>query len=207
MTDPVYAAAFDMYHDRGWVPIKLKARTKGGRGCVPTGFTGHDGADPSYADMMTWAQEEPDGNLANRLTAEFVGIDIDNYGSKNGGATIVEAEKRWGKLPYSPRSSARPDDLISGIRLYRILAGTKLVDKLGFSELGLGGVEIIQRHHRYMVCWPSIHPDTGQQYQWYGIDGQPLDGPPYPADIPDLPAAWVEALRDINNHNRAASDT
>jgi len=149
-----YAAAYPVYRDLGWSPIKLKAPTKWP---PPTGFTGHDGRDPSGADMYTWAEEEPGGNVAIRVPGTVVGIDADHYDGKTGAATIAEGEKRWGRLPYSPKSTSRDDG--SGIRLYRVPPGTRLVEKLKFPELGLGGVDIIQRHHRYVMCWPSVHPE------------------------------------------------
>ena len=192
-----YADAYPLYRDRGWAPIKLGSHTKYP---PPPGFTGRDGANPSGADMHAWAEEEPNGNNAIRLPAVMIGIDVDAYDGKTGAETLVEAERRWGRLPYSPRSSSR-DDGISGIRLYRIPAGLELEDKLGFPELGLGGVEIVQRHHRYVVCWPSIHPE-GRQYRWLGIDGGRLGEPPHLDDIPPLPDTWIEGLRKpVNQHN------
>jgi bifunctional DNA primase/polymerase-like protein len=188
-----YADAFDTYHRLGWPVLKLKARTKYP---PPKGYTGSNGQTPSYADMSAWAEEEPDGNIAIRLPADVIGIDVDDYGDKNGAATIAEAETRWGKLRYSPRSSAR-DDGKSGIRLYRIPEGVKLKQGIEFPELGLGGVEVCQHHHRYVMCWPSIHPNGGQ-YQWHGIDG--VGEPPALADIPELPADWLEALTEAT-HN------
>jgi len=187
-----YAAAYPVYRDLGWSPIKLKAPTKWP---PPTGFTGHDGRDPSGADMYTWAEEEPGGNVAIRVPGTVVGIDADHYDGKTGAATIAEGEKRWGRLPYSPKSTSRDDG--SGIRLYRVPPGTRLVEKLKFPELGLGGVDIIQRHHRYVMCWPSVHPE-GPPYRWLGIDGGELDSPPALSDIPDLPAAWLEGLTEPN---------
>src|ERR1700754_433179 len=97
-----YAAAFPIYRDLGWWPIKLKAGTKS----PPSGFTGHDGRDPSGADMYAWAEEEPGGNTAIRLPDGVIGIDVDNYGNKTGAATIAEAQKRGGRLPYSPTSTS-----------------------------------------------------------------------------------------------------
>jgi hypothetical protein len=199
MTDTIYAAAYPIYHQLGWAPIKLKAGTKFP---PPAGFTGHDGADPSYPDMMAWAEEEPGGNLAIRLPADVIGIDVDAYDNKTGATTIAEAEKRWGRLPYSPRSTSRNGDRISGIRLYRIPAGVELRDRIEFPELGIGDVEICQRHHRYVMCWPSIHAKTGRTYQWLGIDSTTLE-PPYPADIPDLPPRWLEALTKPAHHDGA----
>jgi hypothetical protein len=197
MTEPVYAIAYPIYRDRGWAPIKLKAHTKFP---PPCGFTGHDGADPSGADMYAWAEEEPDGNIAIRLPADVIGIDVDAYDGKTGAATLAEAEKRWGRLPYSPRSTSRNGDHISGIRLYRIPAGVELVDRIEFPDLKIGDVEICQHHHRYVMCWPSIHAKTGRAYEWLGIDSTTLQ-PPYPADVPELPAAWLEALTKPAHHN------
>jgi len=194
MTDLIYAAAYPLYRDRGWNPIKLRAGIKFP---PPAGFTGRDGADPSGADMHAWAEEEPDGNLAIRLPVDVVGIDVDAYDGKTGAQTLAEAEKRWGKLPYSPRSTSR-DDGASGIRLYRIPPGVELVGVIDFPELGIGDIEICQRHHRYVMGWPSIHP-SGRKYQWLGIDNGPLDEPPAPDDIPELPVAWLEGLRKQHN--------
>ena len=89
-----------------------------------------------------------------------IGIDTDHYGAKRGGDTLAEGENCWGLLPPTYTSTSR-DDGISKIRLYRIPKGVKLAGVITFPELGLGDVEIIQPHHRYLVCWPSIHPDTG----------------------------------------------
>ncbi|MDO0974024.1 phage/plasmid primase, P4 family [Mycolicibacterium frederiksbergense] len=188
-----YADAEQVYWESGWRGIlPLKRATKWP---PPQGFTGHDGAIPSYADVSQWAELYPDGNVAVRLPDGVIGIDVDAYGAKTGGETLAEAERRWGPLPDGPRSSSRPDDPVSGIRLFRVPAGTRLVTMLGFPELSIGDVEIIQRHHRYAVCWPSIHPDTGQTYQWYGPDGTVTD-PPTVDGLPDLPPEWLAGLAD-----------
>ena len=150
--------------------------------------------------MHAWAEEEPGGNLAIRLPVDVIGIDVDAYGSKTGAQTLAEGEKRWGKLPYSPRSTSR-DDGISGIRLYRVPPGIELVGVIEFPELGVGDIEICQRHHRYVMGWPSIHP-SGRRYQWLGIDDGPLDEPPTPGDIPDLPAGVAGRARKPE-HNDA----
>ena len=187
-TTGIFAAAYPIYRELGWNVIKLAPGTKD---TPPTGFTGHKGVYASGADLHAWAEEQPNGNIAIRLTDEYVGIDCDDYGDKNGAATIAEAEKRWGRLPYSPKSTSRTDG--SGIRIYRIPKGARFPDRLKFRELGLGDVELIQRHHRLIVCWPSVHPE-GRTYEWLDADGNETN-PPEPADIPDLPATWVEALR------------
>jgi hypothetical protein len=190
-----YGAAFDLYHRLGWPAVLPLPRGK--KKTPPEGYTGRDGIDPSYADMQTWADNGyADGNLALRAPATMVGIDVDDYDGKNGAATIAHAETRWrATLPLGYRSSARPNDPVSGIRWFRIPPGVKLRDRIEFGDKGLGGVEIIQRHHRYGVVWPSIHPDTGNTYLWYGIDGSVTDTPPAVDDLPYLPDEWIDALQ------------
>jgi hypothetical protein len=199
-----YGSAFDIYHRLGWPAVLPLPRGK--KKTPPEGYTGHDGADPSYADMQDWADNGySDGNLALRASATEVGIDVDDYDGKNGGATIAHAETSWAKLPLGYRSSGRPDDPVSGIRWFRIPAGVKLRDRIEFGELGLGGVEIIQRHHRYGVVWPSIHRDTGQLYRWYAeIDNSMCDTPPAVDDLPHLPDEWIAALQVIETESNGA---
>ena len=135
--------------------------------------------------MYAWAEEEPGGNLALRLPDGVIGIDVDAYDAKTGAATLAEAERRWGKLPPTYRSTSR-DDGISGIRLYRVPPGTQLQTVIRFPELGIGDIEIVQRHHRYVMCWPSIHPN-GNRYRWIAeIDGSIMDQPPAVDDVPYL---------------------
>ncbi|MBX7431121.1 bifunctional DNA primase/polymerase [Mycobacterium sp. Y57] len=181
-----YADVHQLYADLGWWPIKLKAGIKYP---PPAGWTGADGAYPSAADRHAWADEEPHGNTALRLADGFIGIDEDRYGGKKGQQTIAEAEKRWGELPPIRRSTSRSDG--SGICIYRVPPGVKFVTYLGEPETG--GVEIIQPHHRYVMAWPSVHPE-GRTYEWIDDDGAVTD-PPHADDIPELPAAWIEGLR------------
>ena len=112
-----YGDAFDIYYKLGWagvLPVPSFRKIP-----PPEGYTGHDGINPSFADMHAWSQDRHDNNLALRLSAEEIGIDVDNYGDKNGGATLAEAEKRWGTLPPTYRSTSREDG-VSGIRLFRV---------------------------------------------------------------------------------------
>jgi hypothetical protein len=208
VTDPNapigYGAAFDTYHRLGWPAVLPLPRGK--KKTPPEGYSGEAGLDPSYADMQTWADNGyADGNLALRTPATIIGIDVDNYGGKNGAATIAHAETSWGRLPLGYRSSGRPDDPVSGIRWFRIPAGVKLKQNIEFRELGLGGVEIIQRHHRYGVVWPSTHPDTGNIYRWYAeIDNSIMDQPPAADDLPCLPDEWIDALRVVETESDGA---
>lgn len=185
-----YADAVDEYWRQGWRGI-LPLR-RGRKIAPPAGFTGSTGQDPSYPDVMSWAELYPDGNLCLRMPADVIGIDVDAYGAKTGAATLAEAERRWGALPPTTLTTSR-DDGVSGIRLYRIPAGVEVVEGIEFPELGIGDIETVQRHHRYALAWPSIHPE-GRGYWWRNSGGQ-IIGIPAVQDLPELPAAWLEALR------------
>lgn len=146
--------------------------------------------------MLDWAGQRKHlyANIAIRLTPTVIGIDVDHYNDKHGGKTLTEAENRWGTLPDTYRSTSRGTDNPSGIRFYRIPEGVELVQGIKFAEMDLGDIEICQFHHRYAVVWPSINPDNGERYRWYGLDGTVMDHPPALEDVPDLPAEWVDAL-------------
>jgi replicative DNA helicase len=203
-----YAEAQGSYLAAGWTaPLPLKRGTKGP---PPSGFTGKTGAYPNEIDLAVWRETVSDGNLALRLPDRVevagqlwsvIGLDEDHYGGKTGAQTIAEGEKRYGLLPPTPYSTSRTDG--SRIRLYRIPAGIKLHGVLKFGDLNIGDVEIIQYHHRYMLCWPSIHDKTGWMYQWFDAHGVVMDGPPRVEDIAVLPAPWIEGLRIDKPHNNS----
>lgn len=200
-----YAEAHTIYRAAGWTgPLPLPAGTKWP---PPDGFTGWHGTYPSGADSQTWIDDYPEYantyQLALRMPDDIIGIDVDHYGDKRGGDTLAEAARRWGPLPAAPRSSARTEPL-SGIRFYRVPPGTTLRTKIGFPELELGGIEIIQKHHRYAVVWPSIHPTTGTPYAWHDTSGP--DVPPRARHLLALPDRWIEALRSTGEPGEAAAD-
>ena len=200
----VYARAYAMYDERGWTnSLKLPRARKAP---PPGGFTGKEGRHPSAEQKAQWAQQEPDGNIAQRMPEcvvcerewVVIGIDVDNYGAKRGGLTLQPKPKSVGAYCRRPIPARAATDGISKIRLYRIPKGVKLAGVITFPELGLGDVEIIQPHHRYLVCWPSIHPDTGNLYRWYDLHDGVMDGPPPVWEIPELPEAWLQALKVEN---------
>lgn len=154
----------------------------------PKGYTGHDGDWPSPADVQTWCDEQPDANIALRLDETVLGIDVDAYGDKPGGKTLTQLEEELGPLPPTVVSSSRTDG-ISGIRLYRIPPSPSWPNQAG------DGIELIHHGHRYVVCWPSIHPEGGI-YRW--VDqrtGEILDLPPRPDRLPNLPQPWYDYLQ------------
>ena len=187
-----YADAYPLYLEKGW-PALLPLQ-RGKKWSPPSNSTGYEGRYPTREQMDAWAAAMPDGNIALRLPGTHVGIDVDHYGAKRGGLTLAEAQKLWGELPPSYTATSR-DDGVSGIRLYRIHEGVKLAGKIEFPELGLGDIEIVQHHHRYVMCWPSIHPEGGT-YVWRDPAWSVMERPPSLEDIPELPEAWVEALKE-----------
>lgn len=188
-TQSGYADAAKLYWQAGWRGI-LPLR-RGYKKTPPRNFTGKTGGYPSYPDIMQWAELYPDGNLCLRMPPDVVGIDVDAYGAKTGGQAIAEAEKRWGPLPPTVRSTSREDG-VSGIRLYRIPSGTQLAERIEFPDLGVGDIEICQRRHRYVIAWPSIHPE-GRGYWWRNHHNQ-FVGVPNVDELPELPAAWIAHL-------------
>lgn len=192
---PGYASAVDPYWQAGWRGIlPLKPGHKGGKGSgLPTGYTGYGGIDPSYADCLAWAEVFPNGNLCLRLPDGIIGIDVDEYGAKRGAAAFAEAGRRWGGLPPACRSTSRDNNPISGIRLFRVPQGTQLETTITFPDLGLGDIEIIQHHHRYVVSWPSIHPE-GRPYRWRTDDDQ-FCSIPNVDQLPWLPQSWIDGLK------------
>ena len=186
-----YADAADQYWRAGWAnPIPVKGK----RHPAP-GYTGYDGATVSYPDLQAWKDgDEGAYNIALRLPGDVVGIDVDAYDGRSGAESLARAEERLGTLPLAPRSTSREPWEPSGIRFYRVPAGVNLrgAEKRFTATFG-DHVDIIRREHRYAVVWPSLHPDTERTYAWYGPDGNP-GSIPRPAELPDLPAAWVEFL-------------
>ncbi|HEX2578648.1 MAG TPA: bifunctional DNA primase/polymerase [Aquihabitans sp.] len=181
---PLFAAAVERYRDAGWEGVlPIPARKKSS---PPSGFTGDSGAYPTEVQLSAWARGAPDANIALRMPPDVIGIDVDAYGDKPGGRTLAALEAQLGPLPYTWTSTSRHDG-VSGIRLYKIPPGVKLVGSLP-------GIEIIQRHHRYAVVAPSIHPD-GREYRWIDPDGVEGSDVAYREDVPDLPPAWLEHLR------------
>lgn len=186
-----YADAAQAYWEKGWVGVLPLKR--GSKWPPPTGFTGYENPDPSYPDILQWSELYPTGNVCLRLPDGVIGVDVDAYGAKTGGVAFAEAVRRWGPLPEGPQSSSRDGDLVSGLRLFRVPPGTLLETVIVFPELQIGDIEIIQRHHRYAVCWPSIHPE-GRGYWWRNSQGQLL-GIPDLDDIPWLPQTWIDGLK------------
>lgn len=179
---PGYADAWELYADAGWTPVPLPRRKKKS---PPRGTTGDTDYryDPGRRDYLEWADRTPRGNLAIVMPPTCIGLDVD---VRHGGhITLARLRAQYGSLPTTWESTSRSDG--SGIALFRVPPGTKLVAEIET------GIEVCQSHHRYVVCWPSIHP-LGPVYQWYV--GDTVVDVPLLREIPDLPRAWLRGLAD-----------
>lgn len=186
-----YADAAPVYRKLGWLGTLPLPR--GSKYPPPHGFTGRDGVWPNDTDIAAFSGQFADGNICIRLPDGVIGIDVDAYGDKTGAKTLAEAEARWGALPPTYRVTSREDG-ISGIRLFRVPPGTRLRGDLKFPEMGIGGIDIIQCHHRYVVVPPSIHPE-GRSYECFNeASGTVADILPGSDDLAWLPQNWLENL-------------
>ena len=210
MSTHTYADNVVAYAQAGWPAIlPVPARDKFP---PPVGFTGAEGRDTDPLQLVAWAGSHASHSIALRMPEGVIGIDVDQYVKKGvqkrGAETLAACEERWGPLPATWTSTARggPDHGggpgASGIRFFRV-PGRRYVTKLT-SEQGGGGtsdVEIIQRHHRYAVVWPSPHAPAEEGgevaiYRWYDPQGALCDAPPKPGELPELPQAWVDGLTE-----------
>jgi hypothetical protein len=185
---PGYMLGAPVYRGAGWEGVcPLPPREKLP---PPSGYTGWTGKYPDDAQIDAWCRDPfyRHGNLMLRMSPGFLGFDVDAYNGKTGGRTMKEGERLYGPLPPTFRNTSKLDDPVSGHYLYRVPTDFRSVSVFGFPDLEIGHVELIQPHHRYVVCWPSIHPKTGQLYRWYYPDGtlMPEGTVPLAADVPEL---------------------
>lgn len=204
MTDPgrTYLEHCARYALAGWpcvlpVPPLEKAPP-------PSGYTGEHGKDTDQGDLLEFVRDYPGYSIALRMPDGVIGIDVDHYDKpktlpdgtvevirKRGAETLADLEAKWGELPATWSSTSRGDENGPGhsrVLLFRVPAQryvTKFTD-----------IEIIQRHHRYLVVAPSSH-EAGGTYTWFAPDGAAsLEKVPSPFDLTELPQAWVDGLAE-----------
>jgi putative DNA primase/helicase len=156
-------------------------------------WTGHGAPYPGSADIAAWIDgPESAYNVGLRAPEGVIGLDVDHYGKKNGADVLAELASRFGPLPDTWVSSARPAP--SGIRWYRVPTE---IDGRPINWPGEAGkyIEIIQSGHRYGVVWPSTNPEAdGAEYGWRHPDQGFSDVIPKPVELAWLPEAWVRGL-------------
>lgn len=212
-TPPVFAEHVADYALAGWpciLPVPPETKSP-----PPVGFTGAEGRDTDPLTLVGWAKTHAAWSIALRLPDGVIGIDVDQYVKggvqKRGAETLRHYLQLWGPLPATWTSTAREPDGPSRIYLYRVPAqryATKLQATHTAGPLAghvTGDIEVIQRHHRYAVVWPSVHEKIGRTYTWYDPSGRPSPTPPKPEELAELPAAWVAGLADGASAAAAAS--
>lgn len=182
-----FADAARELHDRGWHPIPLPP---GQKSPPPDGYTGREGRNAGIGQVEAWITQQPTANVATRCPASVIGIDVDHYGEKEGGFALTQWRERHNleQLPITYVTGSRGDG-VSGIYWFQISeACPELVGA------PVSGVEIVQRHHRYAVMPPSLHPNGGE-YRWINkATGEVCEGPPDIDELEWLPWPWIDAL-------------
>ena len=192
------------YREKGWDIVPLPFRQKSS---PPENFTGGTGGRNRFAteaELEAWLADKQweKGNIAVRVGRmvevdgeqyEVLGIDVDDYGSKNGYNNLCGLEDALGKFPDTWISSARVD-CRSGIRWVLVPYGYE------YRGQAADNIDVIQHTHRYGVVFPSWNPDSKAQYYWYAPGSVP-NGTDFAGDIPDvkdlalLPKAWFDHVR------------
>jgi hypothetical protein len=216
----VYGAAAPDYFRAGWQPLPLPP---GRKYAPPSGHTGTNGKlIGSIQTIKQWARTPRGaaGNIALHLLHPIIGIDVDTYGEKNGASSLAAAEAELGPLPPTLISSARPDPLVSGIRMFRLPDGCPRLDPKAEERLTSrfgADIDVISQAYRYVVAWPSANPEALDEngkslvYRWYaqhgdGSIGHPLTGVPTFAEIAEFPAAWADLLAGPAEGDRGDAD-
>jgi hypothetical protein len=175
-----YASSATAYARAGWSPVPVD-----GKHPPLAGLTGWRGRTVDVAAAEGLTKSHGAWNIGLRMPPDVIGVDVDVY---NGGDVTLRAlEVDLGALPPSPVMSTARDDG-SGIQLYRRPVGWHLAGVAGT------GIELVQAHHRYVMCAPSMHPKVGKPYRWLDpqtgdeVDFYDLDVD----DLPELPWAWLE---------------
>ncbi len=191
---PLYGAvAMDYLASGVGFPLPLPPQAKQ---YPPKDVTGRGGVDPTPGRVKAWCRNrQPRTNVALRLVTGVVGIDVDAYGGKQGECTLARLEQLLGSLPATVVSTSRTDG-VSGIGLFQVPPDRLWTPSVRTQQEDgsvTAHIDVIQRSHRYAVVWPSVHPER-RLYRWYDQDGDLLDRVPTLAEVPQLPAAWVEYL-------------
>ena len=185
-----------LYLSNGLLPLPVKEKRP------PVGGATGLGGSVTPQAVYDWMADPEwrDQNVALRPSG-WVGIDVDNYGTKEGAKQLAQLEAHLGPLPVSVSSTARGIESGSRQIFFEIPGGIKLRGQAA------SDIEIIQAHHRYSIVWPSIHPETGGVYAWYDADDRPMAGVPALDDFERLPAAWIEYLLAPEIERESATDT
>jgi hypothetical protein len=201
-----YQIASALYRSLGWeevVPAREAPESKKPLEGIRNVF-GREGK-ATQAQMDGWEHNFPTRNCLLKMPPGVIGIDVDHYDKvtkdriirKRGYDSLLRDIVRFGDLPPTFSSTSRGAEQPSRILFFRVTPGSE------FHPEPYEDVEIIQRHHRYAVVYPSIHPDTKRQYFWYNPSGRACT-PPRPSDISELPQEWYAPLQSSQKISKAS---
>lgn len=184
--------AIKLAQQRGWHPVPLIYQTKAQ---PPAGCTGGQGLwsveQIQRAWLAGWSSQcwphQPRAlhNLAARMPAHVLGLDIDDYGAKQG-LTAAWLDEHWITLPPTYSTGSRDS---GGIYLFRAILPTGM----RWHERAMPGGELIHHLHRYALIWPSVHPE-GRRYWVRTPAGELTRHLPAVTDLPWLPEDLLALL-------------
>lgn len=141
------------YAAMGWDVMPL-------RGKFPVTEHGSHDATSDATTIKRWGAEHPHANVGLATGKRFWVLDID---TKTGGDySLEELEEKNGKLPptIQQQTGTGGKHFLFFPPNFSIKNSTGKVAP-GIDVRGIGG---------YIVAAPSIHPDTGKEYVWDGMD-------------------------------------
>ena len=146
--------------------------------------------DVTDEKIAEWASDPYWGSAGVALRMEqCIALDVDHYGAKKGADQLAALEAELGLLPATITNTSRGQDSPSRQHFYRVPDGIEFITKAA------DDIDVLQFKHRYAVVSPSRHPESGEPYAWYDVDGEPLESIPFLDDLEELPQAWIDHLR------------
>lgn len=194
--DSIFGCCWPLYYDAGW--RQLTVLPPHAKKPPEAGTTGRSQVPHDERDYGRWALGEAASrearNIGLVMPADVICLDVDSpdaHARKEDGATALAArERELGPLPPTWTSGHGDTGSPYRHRFFRVPVDVRL-------HAICQGVDLITHTHRFVVAPPSVHP-SGERYYWLRPDGsRAAEGEiPAPDDLPMLPAAWIEAMRN-----------
>ncbi|OFX01651.1 MAG: hypothetical protein A3E78_13970 [Alphaproteobacteria bacterium RIFCSPHIGHO2_12_FULL_63_12] len=174
-----------IYAAHGWAVFPLRGKLP------PPGFVGgFHNATTDAAQIRQWWAQWPNANIGWPIPAGWFAIDEDPRHAGNLSRAI--AERVYGILPSTLRQ-------ITGGGGYQWFLKSSVA--IQQRAAWMDGIDTRTVGRGYVVVAPSIHPVTGQRYEWHTV-AEPLDAPAWVVDmmrvreskrVPYIPPARVDA--------------
>lgn len=175
---------------KDWQPVWCPQRQSGS-------FSPEPGCTGGAPWMTILKQPGVAHKLAFRPPEDVLVIDVDEYEDKHGDATMNRAEAWLCELPETYRVTSRGFVNPSGRYLYRKPADLLVTDSslYQFGEDGKTDVEIVRTGHRFSWAPGDYHYKNNQEILCFDAMGDVCDMPNV-SELPELPAKWVNYLRN-----------